>query len=182
MVSLRCKMIVKTELENLGLHYIDIDFGNVEILENINDTQRQTLHKNLMTNGLMLLSQEKSDLIDTIKSIILKMIHYAENDEVSKLNFSNYLEQTLGHPYAYLSTVFAEVKGITIEQYIILNKVERVKELIIYNELSFLEIANKLYYKNISHLTGQFKRITGLSPSYFKKLAQQRKRILTGDH
>lgn len=109
------------------------------------------------------------------------MIHYAEADEVSRLKFSNYLSEKLDYEYAYLTSVFSEVKGITIEQYIIINKIERVKELILYNELSLSEIAHKLHYSSIAHLSGQFKKVTGLSPSFFKKLAQNRKRIALED-
>jgi YesN/AraC family two-component response regulator len=181
MVSLRCKMMVKSELQKLGLHFVEIDLGMVEILEEINEEQRELLNKNLLKSGLELLDDKKSILIEKIKTIIIEMIHYAENDEISKLKFSNFLAETLGYDYVYLSNVFSEVKGITIEQYIIINKVERVKELILYNELSFSEIANKMHYSSIAHLSGQFKKVTGLSPSYFKKLAENRKRIALED-
>lgn len=181
MVSLRCKMMVKAELQKLGLHFIEIDLGMVEILETITTEQRELLNKNLLKSGLELLDDKKSILIEKIKTCIIEMIHYAEADEVSRLKFSNYLSEKLDYEYAYLTSVFSEVKGITIEQYIIINKIERVKELILYNELSLSEIAHKLHYSSIAHLSGQFKKVTGLSPSFFKKLAQNRKRIALED-
>ena len=181
MVSLRCKMMVKEELKKLGIVYVIVDLGMVEILEDITAEQRETLSKNLLKSGLELLDDKKSILIEKIKTIIIEMIHYAESDEVSKLKFSNFLSEKLGYDYTYLSNAFSEVKGITIEQYIISNKIERVKELILYDDLSLSEIADQLHYSSLSHLSGQFKKVTGLTPSFFKHLAQNRKRIALED-
>jgi AraC-like DNA-binding protein len=180
MVSHRCKMMVKAELNKLGINHVAIDLGVVDILQDITESQREQLSKNLLQSGLELLDNKKSILIEKIKTMIIEMIHYSESD-ISKIKFSVSLSKKLGYDYTYLSNVFSEVKGINIEQYIIINKIERVKELILYNELNLSEIAYKLHYNSIAHLSGQFKKVTGLTPSYFKQLAQNRKRIALED-
>lgn len=172
MVSLRCKMIVKEELAKLGLHYIALDLGMVELPENISETQRLTLKTNLLHSGLELLDDKKSILIERIKIVITEMIHYSE--EVPKVNYSEYISEKLDYDYTYLSNIFSEVKGITIQQFIIIHKIERVKELLLYNELNLTEISYKLHYSSVAHLSNQFKKITGLSPSFFKQLKQKR--------
>lgn len=173
MVSLRCKMMVKEELRKLGLHYVVVDLGMVEILEDITQDQHDQLKANLLKSGLELLDDKKSILIEKIKNVIVEMVHY--NDEIPKVNYSDYISQTLHYDYTYLSNVFSDVKGITIQQFIIINKIERVKELLLYDELSLTEIAYKLHYSSVGHLSNQFKKITGLSPSYFKQLGKRRK-------
>lgn len=178
---MRCKMMVKTELEKLGLRIEELELGMVEIRDEISDEQREDFRKNLLKSGLELLDNKKSILIEQIKTIIIEMIHYSETDQASKLKFSNYLSEKMGYDYTYLASIFSEVKGITIEQYIIINKIERVKEFILYNELSLSEIAFKLHYSSVSHLSAQFKKVTGLTPSYFKQLAENRKRIALED-
>ena len=175
MVSLRCKMMVKEELLKLGLHYIIVDLGTVEILEDITETQRQQLKKSLLRSGLELLEDNRSILIERIKNVITEMVHYS--DEMPKVNYSDYISEKLNHDYTYLSNLFSEVKGITIQQYIINHKIERVKELLLYDELNLTEISYKLNYSSVSHLSNQFKKVTGLTPSFFKKLKQ--KRLLT---
>ena len=172
MVSLRCKMMVKQELKNLGLRYVVVELGMVEILDDITQEQHQLLKRNLLKSGLELLDDKKSILIEKIKSVIIEMIHYSE--EVPKVNYSDYISQLLQYDYTYLSNVFSEVKGITIQQFIIINKIERVKELLLYDELSLTEIAYKLHYSSVGHLSNQFKKVTGLSPSYFKQLGKIR--------
>jgi AraC-like DNA-binding protein len=174
-------MMVKAELQKLGLHVIDIDLGMVEILETITEQQREQLRTNLSKSGLELLDDKKSILIEKIKTTIIEMIHYEEPNDILKLNFSDFLSDKIKYDYSYLSNIFSDVKGITIEQYIIINRIELVKELILYNELSLSEIAYKLHYSSISHLSGQFKKVTGLTPSFFKQLAQNRKRIALED-
>ena len=176
MVSLRCKMIVKQELKKLGLNYVVVDLGMVEILEDITDQQRQQLSKNLLKSGLELLENKKSILIEKIKNVITEMIHYS--DEIPKDNYSDYISSKLGYNYNYLANIFSEVKGITIQQYIIIHKIERVKELILYDELSLSEIAYKLHYSSPAHLSNQFKKVTGLTPSFYKKMKQKRNRNL----
>ena len=143
MVSHRCKMMVKEELKKLNIHYVIVDLGMVEILEDINDEQRQELKINLKKSGLELLDDSRSILVESIKVVIIEMIHYIEDEP--KINFSDYISEKLGFDYTYLANVFSEVKGITIQQYIILNKIERVKELILYDELSLSEIAYQMH-------------------------------------
>lgn len=181
MVSPRCKMMVKSELEKMKIIPIEIDLGLVIVEEELNQERRDELNKNLLKSGLELLDDKKSILIEKIKTLIIEMIHYPESDKAAKLKFSNLLADTLGYDYTYLSNVFSEVKGINIERYIISNKVEQTKELILYGELSLSEIANKLHYSSVAHLSGQFKKVTGLTPSYFKQLAEYKKRISLED-
>ena len=173
MVSLRCKMMVKQELAKLGLHYVSVDLGMVDVLENISVEQREKLKVSLKKSGLELLDDKKSILIEKIKSIIVEMIHYS--DELPKVNYSDFISEKLNYDYTYLSNIFSEVKGITIQQYIIANKIEKVKELLLYDELTLTEISYRLHYSSVAHLSNQFKKVTGLSPSYYKKLGQKRK-------
>jgi len=173
MVSLRCKMVVKDELNKLGLRYAVVDLGMVEISGDISEQQRQLLKKNLLNSGLELLDDKKSILIEKIKNVIIEMVN--DSKDVSKVNYSDYISAELDCDYPYLSTMFSEVKGITIQQFIIISKIERVKELLLYDEITLNEIAYKLHYSSAAHLSNQFKKITGLSPSFFKKLGQKRK-------
>lgn len=176
MVSHRCKMMVKTELKKLGLHYVIVDLGMVEILEDITPDQREQLGLNLKKSGLELLDDKRSIFVEGIKNLIIEMVHYS--DEEPKANYSDYISEKLGYDYTYLSNMFSEVKGITIQQFIILNKVERAKELILYDELSLTEIAHRLHYSSAAHLSNQFKKITGLTPAYYKEIANKRRRNL----
>jgi AraC-like DNA-binding protein len=175
MVSIRCKMVVKSELEKLGLHYRKVDLGEVDIRENITPEQRNQLKTALMKSGLELMDDKKAILIEKIKNVIIEMIHYA--DEPPKINFSDFLSEKLGYDYTYLANLFSEVTGITIEHFIIAHKIERVKELIIYDELNLTEISFKLNYSSVAHLSNQFKKVTGLTPTFFKQL--KRKKRLT---
>lgn len=172
MVSLRCKMLVKEELKKLGLNSVNVDLGMVEILETITPEQHEMLKRNLLRSGLELLDDKKSILIDKIKNVIIEMIHYA--DEVPKVKYSEYISQKLNYDYTYLSNIFSEVKGITIQQFIIIHKIERVKELLLYDELNLTQISYLLNYSSVAHLSSQFKKVTGLSPSFFKTLKQKR--------
>jgi AraC-like DNA-binding protein len=169
-------MMVKEELRKLGLNFVIIELGMVEILEDITEEQRTELSANLLKSGLELLNDKRAILIDRIKNVIIEMIHYA--DELPTVNYSDYISQKLNHDYTYLSNMFSEVKGITIQQFIIIHKIERVKELLLYNELNLTEISYKLNYSSVAHLSNQFKKITGLSPTYFKNLKQKRKQTL----
>ncbi|GAC1395725.1 MAG: hypothetical protein NVSMB63_15990 [Sediminibacterium sp.] len=173
MVSLRCKMIVKEELKKLGLRYVVVELGMVEIMEDITRKQHEQLKKNLLRSGLELLDDKKSILIERIKSVIVEMIHYA--DELPKVNYSDYISEKLNHDYTYLSNLFSEVKGITIQQYVIIHKIEKVKELLLYDELNLTEISYKMHYSSVAHLSNQFKKVTGLSPSFYKQLKQARR-------
>ena len=173
MVSNRCKMAVKEELRNLGLHFIVVDLGEVEIMENISMAQREILKTNLHNSGLELMDDKKAMLIEKIKTVIIEMVHHS--DEIIKVNFSDYLSEKINHDYTYLSNLFSEVQGTTIEQFIISHKTERIKELIIYGEHNITEIAWKMGYSSVAHLSSQFKKVTGLSPSHFKKLKDKRR-------
>ena len=172
MVSLRCKMMVKEELKKLGLRYVFVDLGTIEILENITQEQRVLLKANLLKSGLELLDDKKSILIEKIKNIVTEMIHYS--DELPNVNYSDYISKKLNLDYTYLSNLFSEVKGITLQQYIIINKIEKVKELLLYDELNLTEISYKLHYSSVAHLSNQFKKITGISPSFYKQLKRKR--------
>jgi len=165
--------MVREELKKVGLHSTAIDLGVVEIPEGITEEQRLKLRENLLRSGLELLDDNKSILIERIKNVITEMIHYSE--ELPSENYSAYISEKLNYDYTYLSNVFSEVKGITIQQFIILNKIERVKELLLYDELNLTQISYKLHYSSVAHLSNQFKKITGLTPSYFKKMKKARK-------
>lgn len=176
MVSLRCKLFVKQELENLGLHHTRIDLGMIEIVEDIDSELKERLKFKLAQSGLELLDDEKSILVDKIKNIIIEMIHYSE--EVPKVNYSDFISEQLNYDYNYLSSLFSEVKGITIQKFIINHKIERAKELILYDELSLTEISYILHYSSVAHLSNQFKKITGQTPTYFKQIGQKRRKNL----
>lgn len=172
MVSTRCKAAVKEELKRLGLHFIVVDLGEVEIMENISTDQREQLKSGLLQAGLELMDDKRAVLIEKIKNTVIEMIHHS--DEIVKINFSEFLSEKLNHDYTYLANLFSEVQGTTIEQFIISHKIERIKELIIYDELNITEIAWKMNY-SVAHLSNQFKKVTGLSPTYFKKLKEKRR-------
>ena len=172
MVSLRCKMVVKEALHLLGLHYVSIDLGVIDLKEDITDQQRNLLKENLIKSGLELMDDKKSILIEKIRNVIIEMIHYA--DELPEINYSEYISDKLGYDYTYLANLFSEVKGVTIQHFIILHKIEKIKELLLYDELTLTEISYKLNYSSVAHLSNQFKKITGLAPSYYKQLKLKR--------
>ena len=176
MVSLRCKMIVTEELKKLGIAFSQLELGVVDVTEDFSEEQREQLKKNLQQSGLELLDDKKSILIEKIKNVIVEMIHYT--DELPRVNFSSYISEKLGYDYTYLANTFSEVKGITIQQYIIIHKIERVKELLLYNELNLSQISYQLHYSSVAHLSNQFKKVTGLTPTYYKQLKQLRKKNL----
>jgi len=170
MVSNRCKIAVKEELKKLGLHFIIVDLGEVDILENISDEQHEQLKDALLNAGFELMDDKRAILIEKIKNVIIEMVHHT--DEMIKVNFSDFLSKKLDHNYTNL---FSEVQGTSIEQFIISHKIERIKELIIYGELNITEIAWKMNYSSVAHLSNQFKKVTGLSPSHFKQLKDKRR-------
>ncbi len=171
MVSLRCKLMVKQELKKLGLHYVIVELGMVEILENLT-TEQQTLFKIcLLNSGLELMEDKKIILIEDIKKVIIEMIRYS--DDLPKLNYSQYISKKLNRDYAFLASSFSEIEGMTIEHYIINLKIERVKELVLFNENNLTEIAYLMHYSSVAHLSNQFKKVTGLTPSHFKQLQQK---------
>lgn len=173
MVSNRCKLAVKEELKKLGLHFILVDLGVVEIMENITPEKRHLLKTSLVEAGFELMDDKRAILIEKIKNIIIEMVHHSE--EAIKINFSDFLSEKLNHNYTYLANLFSEVQGTTIEHFIISHKIERIKELMIYGELNITEIAWKMNYSSVAHLSSQFKKVTGLSPSHFKKLKDKRR-------
>jgi AraC-like DNA-binding protein len=160
----------------MHIRYKTVDLGEAELEEPISDKQRGELKAVLFKSGLELMDDKKAMLVEKIKNVIVEMVHYA--DELPETNFSDYLSEKLNHNYIYLSNLFSEVKGITIEHYIIIHKIEKVKELIIYDELNLTEIAFKLNYSSVGHLSNQFKKITGLTPSFFKSLKDKRRSTL----
>jgi AraC-like DNA-binding protein len=172
MVSNRCKMLVKEELKKLGLHFI-VDMGVADIMEDITSGQREEIRIALLLSGLELMDDKRAVLIERIKKVIIEMIHYT--DELPKVNFSDFLSEKLNYDYTYLANLFSEVEGTTIEKFIIAHKIERVKELIIYDEMNLTEIAWNMHYSSVAHLSNQFKKITGLTPSHFKNLKNKRR-------
>ncbi len=176
MVSIRCKMIVREELKKLGLHYLAVNLGEVDLMENITEKQRGQIKAALLKSGLELMDDKKSMLIEKIKNIIVEMVHYS--DELPKIKFSEYLAEKLNYDYTYLASLFSETEGVTIEHFIIIHKIEKVKELIMYDELNLTEIAWKLHYSSVAYLSAQFKKITGLTPSFFKSLKDKKRNSL----
>jgi AraC-like DNA-binding protein len=166
-------MMVKEELKKLGLHYVTVDLGEVDIMENITSEQREQFKKALFKSGLELMDDKRAMLMEKIKNVIIEMIHHS--DELPKFRFSDYLSEKLNYDYTYLANQFSETEGTTIEHFILLHKIERVKELILYDELNLTEIAYKMNYSSVAALSNQFKKITGLTPSFFKSLKDKRR-------
>jgi len=173
MVSNRCKIAVKEELRKLGLHFIVVDLGEVEIMENISAEQREQMKAALLISGFELMDDKKAILIEKIKIAVIELVHHS--DENIKINFSDFLSEKLNHNYTYLANLFSEVQGTSIEHFIIAHKIERIKELIIYDELNITEIAWKMNYSSVAHLSNQFKKVTGLTPSHFRQLKDKRR-------
>jgi len=169
-------MVVKSELEKLGLHHIRVELGETEIMEDISPAVMKQLDMDLKKSGLELMDDKKSILVERIKAIIIELVHYS--DEQIKINLSDHLSEKLNHNYSYLSNLFSEVKGTTIEQFYLTHKIEKVKELLVYDELNLTEIAYKLHYSSVAHLSNQFKKMTGLTPSHFKNLKYKRRKTL----
>ena len=168
MVCRRCAAVVEQELKKLGLIYIAISLGEIETLDNITLQQRAELKTALALNGLELMDDKKAILIERIKIAVIEMVYYAK--EAPKTNFSNYLGKKLNHNYIYLSNIFSETEHVTIEHFMLVHKIERVKELLSYNELNLTEIAWNMHYASVAHLSRQFKKIAGSTPSFFKSL------------
>jgi len=176
MVCIRCKMVVKSEMEKLGVHYTIVELGEAEIREDISTEQLDRLSVALRKTGLELMDDKKSILVEKIKAVIIELVHY--NEEQIKINLSDYLSEKLNHNYTYLSNLFSEVKGTSIEKFYLTHKIEKVKELLVYDELNLTEIADKLHYSSVAHLSNQFKKMTGLTPSHFKNLKHKRRSTL----
>jgi AraC-like DNA-binding protein len=166
-------MVVKSELERLGLQHTIIELGEAEIYGDISDDKKAKLDAALKKQGLELMDDKKSMLIEKIKTVIIELIHYS--DFPLKINLSDYLTSRINYDYTYLANLFSEVQGTTIEHFFIYHKIERVKELLVYDELNLKEIAYKLHYSSVAHLSNQFKKVTGLTPSHFKQLKHKRR-------
>ena len=175
MVSNRCKLAVREVLKQLGLHYVVVDLGEVEIMEDIFGDRQEQLKTALLKEGFELMDDRKAILIEKIKNVITEMVHHS--DEAINMNYSDFIVGKLNYDYNYLSNLFSEMKGITIQQFIIIHKIERAKELLLYDELNLTQISYKLHYSSVGHLSNQFKKVTGLSPSAFKRLKHQRRPI-----
>lgn len=175
MVSLRCKLFVKDELKKAGVAYSSMELGEVEVMRPLTSSERDKLQAVLHLAGLELMDDGKTRLLEKIKNVIIEMVHYA--DELPKVNFSEYLSGKIGVEYKKLSSLFSQTKGMTIEHYIILHKIEKVKELLIYDELTLSEIAYRMHYSSSAHLSNQFKKVTGLTPTFFKSLRLQRQAL-----
>jgi AraC-like DNA-binding protein len=169
-------MVVKSELDKLGIPYGNVGLGEVDIRGNLSDEQRKQLKIGLLRSGLELMEDKKAILIEKIKGVIIEMVHYEE--DLPKIKYSIYLSEKLNYDYTYLAGLFSEVTGMTIEHYIIAHKIERVKELLLYDELSLTEISYKLNYSSVAHLSNQFKKVTGLTPTFFKNLKNKRRSAL----
>ena len=176
MVCIRCQMVVKDELKKLGIQYVDVKIGEADIIEDISPEQVKQLDSALKKSGLLLMDDKKSILVEKIKSAVIELVHYTE-DQI-RVNLSDYLSEKLQYDYTYLANLFSEVKGITIEKFYLTHKIEKVKELIVYDELNLTEIAFKMHYSSVAHLSNQFKKFTGLTPSHFKKLKNRRRGTL----
>lgn len=172
MVSIRCKLVVKSVLESLGLHYFVVELGEAEVAEILSEEELIQLKAALLNFGLELLENKKSILVEKIKNVIVEMIHFSE--ELPKIKFSIYLSQKLHYDYTYLSNLFSAIKGTTIERFIISHKVERVKQMLVYSGLTLPEIACRLHYSSVPHMSKQFKGLTGLSPSYFIEMKEKK--------
>lgn len=169
-------MIVKEELKKMMIPFIKVELGEVELKNAISLDQREELARLLLKFGLELMEDKKAMLIEKIKNVVIEMVHYSE--ELPKTKFSIFLSEKLNYDYTYLSNLFSETEGTTIEQFMLLHKIERVKELIIYDELNLTEIAWKLHYSSVAHLSNQFKKMTGLTPTFFKSIKKKKRSAL----
>lgn len=176
MVCNRCIMVVENELEKAGLQVSQVKLGEVLLDKEPSDTQIQQFTNAIESLGFERIDDKKSRIIEQIKSIIIQLVHYANND--TKANLSDFISKKLHHDYSYLSNLFSEVEGTTIEKYYIAQKIERVKELLVYDELSLSEIADRLNYSSVAYLSNQFKKVTGLSPSHFKQIRIDKRKPL----
>lgn len=178
MVSQRCKVVVKEELKKLGLHFIFVDMGVVELMEDLSHEQQDQIKSALLRSGLELMEDKKAVIIEKIKEVITEMVNNADN--LPKVNFSDYLSTRLNYAYTYMAGLFSEIQGTTLEKYLISFKIEKVKELIIYDKLSLSDIAWKMQYSSVAHLSSQFKKQTGLTPSHFRNMKKKREETIEG--
>jgi AraC-like DNA-binding protein len=168
MICAACKLVVKSELEKFGVQCTSIELGEIEINDSLSNEQILEFDKAIRCLGFELMDDKKSYIIEKIKHAIFELVHYSDQD--LKMGYSDYISLKVNHNYNYLSNLFSEVTGTTIERYIITRKIDRVKELLVYDNLNLSEIAFRMNYSSVSHLSAQFKKVTGLTPSYFKQL------------
>lgn len=173
MACLSCKAFVKDALLEMDIHAVKVDLGEIETKEAVSDEEKQQLNKLIKKVGLELLESKQGVLIEKVRKIIVDYVYHSEEKEI--INFSDLLSQKLNYSYSYLANFFSEVEATTIEQYVIALKIERIKELIIFGEDTLTEIADKLHYSSVAHLSAQFKKVTGLTPSHFKELKKKRR-------
>lgn len=178
MVSQRCLQLVTSEFLKKGIIPFRVALGEIELLEQPADEVMDELRVILLQSGLEIMEDKKAILIQRIKNVVIEMVHYSK--EPPKTNFSHFLSEQLGYDYTHLANLFSEVTGTTIEQYMICNKIERVKELLIYGEYNLTEIAYQLHYSSVGHLSNQFKKVTGLTPTFFKLLKDKKRKNLEG--
>ena len=172
MVCSRCKTIVKAELDKIGVKYVTVELGEVNTLKKLTTLQRTQLFAGLQRAGLELIDDGKYDLIEKLKKAIVDLEHYSDED--LKTSFTDFISLRVNDNFISLNTLFSEIQGITIEKYIIRHKIDRVKELLVYDDLDLADIALKMHYSNVAQLSSQFKRITGLTPSHFRQLRHTR--------
>ena len=176
MVCARCVKVVKEELEKLQIGYNSVSLGEADIIDHLNDSDFEKLKTVLLDNGFELIDDARVKLIEQIKTLIINSIY--NNDKPEEINYSDYLSKKTGKPYTFLSGLFSSVENITIEKFIIHQKIERAKELLVYGELTLSEIAYRLGYSSVQHLSNQFRKTTGFTPSYFKELKEKKRQFI----
>lgn len=176
MVCNRCKMVVKSELEKIGFHPLTVDLGEVDIKEELTNDEKLKVNAALTEVGFSLIDDKKSRIIEKTKNLITELVH--QNNNELNTNLSDFLSSSLRIDYSYLSNLFTQIENATIEHYFISQKIERVKELLVYDELNLSEIADLLHYSSVSHLSKQFKKVTGMSPTYYKLLKDKKRKPL----
>lgn len=176
MVCNRCIMVVRSELEKLGIEPVSVGLGEVTLSKALDSSQKEKLSEVLESFGFSLIDDKKARLIEQVKTLIVELVHYNNND--LKINLSDYISEKVHHDYNYISNLFSEVEDTTIEKYFIAQKIEKVKELLVYDELTLNEIAFKLNYSSVAHLSAQFKKVTGLTPTHFKQIKTNNRKPL----
>ncbi len=176
MVSIRCKRVVRAELTHVGLLFTNVELGHADIVGDISAAQHEQIRTDLLQSGLELIDDKKSILLENIKKVIVELVHHSEDP--LPINLSVYLSQQLHYNYTYMANIFSSSQGHSIERFMIEHKIERVKELLVYNEFSLTEIAFKMHYSSVSHLSAQFKKITGSTASSYKKLREKKRTML----
>ena len=176
MVCNRCKMVVKSELEQLGLHPLSVELGEVELSQELTETEKQAISNRFVELGFELIDDKKSRIIERVKTLVVELVHHSE--ENLNVNLSDFLTQHIPLEYNYLSNLFSDIEGTTIEKFYIAQKIERVKELLVYDELSLSEIAHRMGYSSVAYLSAQFKKVVGLTPSHFKNVKDLKRRAL----